>query len=137
MLKSFTLDYYYSNIDITGLTINFDQICYPIQVYFEIIKYYKSILFKQNFIILRLIIIANKDKIIKELLQLLIKKLRHPQHRLDFELCTNNFIYNKLINTYQNIFICKYICFKPSDLLAGFINNLLFFDNYLLKSLFI
>ena len=46
MLKGLALDYYYSNIGITSLTMNFDQVCYLIQTYFEGAKYKKSILSK-------------------------------------------------------------------------------------------
>lgn len=44
MLKDLALDYYYSNIGITSLTINFDQVCYLIQAFFEGAEYKKSIL---------------------------------------------------------------------------------------------
>lgn len=46
MLKVLVLDYYYLNIGIISLTINFDQVCYLIQAYFEGTKYKKSILSK-------------------------------------------------------------------------------------------
>lgn len=68
----------------------------------------------------------NKDKIMEELLQLLITKLRHLQQRLDFELCADKFIHNKLINTCQDVPACQYIYFKLFNLLTGLINNLHF-----------
>lgn len=46
MLKDLLLNYNYLNIGITGISINFDQICYLIWAYFEDAKYKKSILFK-------------------------------------------------------------------------------------------
>lgn len=60
----------------------------------------------------------------KECLQLLVKKLQHLQHGLDSELCLEKFIYNRFINACQKVFTCQYTCFKPLDILAGFINNL-------------
>ena len=60
----------------------------------------------------------------EESLQLLIKKLRHLQHKLDFKLRTDKFIYNKLINICQDVPAYQYACFKPSDLLVGLINDL-------------
>lgn len=68
--------------------------------------------------------IKNKAKFIKKLFQLLIEKLRHLKHRLDFELCTNKFIYNKLINAYQNVSAYQFVYFKSFDLLVNLINNL-------------
>ena len=67
---------------------------------------------------------GNEGKSIEESLQLLIKKLRHLQHGLDFELRIDKFIYNKLINACQDVPACQYAYFKPSDLLAGLINDL-------------
>ncbi len=60
----------------------------------------------------------------EECLQLLIKNLGHLQHGLDVELRTDKFIYNKLIDVYQDVPACQYPCFKPADGLAGLINNL-------------
>ncbi len=124
MLKGLALDYYYSNIGITGLTMNFDQVCYLIRAYFESDEYKRSILSKWNFITLRLTMTGNKGKSMEKSLQLLIKKLRRLQHGLDFELRTDKFIYNKLINACQDVLTCQYAYFKISDLLAGLINDL-------------
>lgn len=60
----------------------------------------------------------------EESLQLLIKELRHLQHGLDFEFRTDKFIHNKLINACQDVSACQYACFKPSDSLAGLLNDL-------------
>lgn len=46
ILKAFILDYYYSNIGITSLTMNFDQVYYLIRVYFKGAKYKRNILSK-------------------------------------------------------------------------------------------
>ena len=66
----------------------------------------------------------NEGKSMEKCLQLLIKDLCHLQHGLDSELRTNKFIYNKLINACQEVPACQYACFKPSDTLAGLINDL-------------
>jgi hypothetical protein len=60
----------------------------------------------------------------KECLQLLIQDLRHLQHELDSALRTEQFILNKLITACQDVSACQYACFRPSDILAGLINDL-------------
>lgn len=49
------------------------------------------------------IIKKNEKKFIKKCLQLFITDIYHLQHRLDTKLCTNKFIYIKLINACQDI----------------------------------
>ncbi len=66
----------------------------------------------------------NEDKSIKKYLQLLIKNLSPLQHDLDRALCINQFIHNKLINAYQEIFACQYACFKSIETLIDLINDL-------------
>ncbi len=66
ILKDLALDYYYSNIGITGLTMNFDQVCYLIRAYFEDAEYKRSILSKWNSIILRSTMTRNEGKSIEE-----------------------------------------------------------------------
>lgn len=39
ILKGLTLDYYYSNINTSAITMNFDQVCNSIKNYFKGIKY--------------------------------------------------------------------------------------------------
>lgn len=46
MLKGLTLDYYYSNINISAIVLNFDQICNSIRNYFEKAKYKQSVFSK-------------------------------------------------------------------------------------------
>ncbi len=60
----------------------------------------------------------------KECLQLLIKKLRHLQHELDSKLRSERFIHSKLINVCQNVSACQYACYRSSDSLSDFINDL-------------
>ena len=73
---------------------------------------------------LKSIIEKNQKKWIKEYLPILIKVLCYLQYGLDVELCTNKFIYNKLINACQDIFAYQYACYKPADSLARLINDL-------------
>ena len=73
---------------------------------------------------LKSIMQKNEKKPMEECLQLLIKDLRHLQNGLDIELCTDKFIYNKLINACQYVPACQYTFFKPADGLTGLINDL-------------
>ncbi len=77
MLKGLALDYYYLNIGITGLTMNFDQVYYLIWVYFEDTRYTRRILSKWNSITLQLTLTGNNGKSMEESFQLLIKKFKH------------------------------------------------------------
>lgn len=51
-------------------------------------------------ITLKFIIEKNEEKSIEKYLQLFIKDFCHLFYKLNVELCTNRFIYNKLINAY-------------------------------------
>ncbi len=73
---------------------------------------------------LKSIMEKNEGKPMEECLQHFIQDLCHLQHGLDFELRTNKFIYNKLINACQDVPACQYVCFKPADRLASLINDL-------------
>jgi hypothetical protein len=67
---------------------------------------------------------SNDNKSVEECLQLLIKQLRHLQHDLNSKLRSEKFIHNKLINACQDVFACQYVCFKLSDSLVDWINDL-------------
>ncbi len=67
---------------------------------------------------------SNEDKSIEKCLQLLIKQLRHLQHDLNSKLRSETFIYNKLINACQDVFVYQYVCFRFSDSLVNLINDL-------------
>jgi hypothetical protein len=67
---------------------------------------------------------SGSGKSTEDCLQLLIKELRHLQHGLDTDLRTDKFLHNKLINACQDLPACQYACFRPSDSLAGLINDL-------------
>lgn len=125
MLKGLALDYYYSNVSISG-PMSFDEVCWAMRLYFEGAEYRRSFLSKWNGLTLKSIVgqTENEGKTMEECLQLLVKELRHLQHGLDPELRTEKFIHNRLINACQEIPACQYACFKPSDTLAGLINDL-------------
>jgi hypothetical protein len=128
MLKGLALDYYYSNMFTMSINILiiFDEVCFSMRNYFEGAEYRRDILSKWNNLILKSIMSksGNEGKSLEECLQLLIKDLRHLQHGLDPELRSEKFIHNKLINACQDVFVCQYACFKPSDSLVGLINDL-------------
>ena len=125
MLKGLALDYYYSNIN-KRTTLMLDEICYAMRAYFEEAEYEKGLLSRWNGTTLKSVInrTENEGKSMEECLHLLIKDFRHLQHGLDSEFCSDNFIHNKLITACQEIPACQYACFKPSNTLAGLINDL-------------
>jgi hypothetical protein len=125
MFKDLTLDYYYSNISSETLII-FDKVCFSIRSYIEDVEYRRDILFKENNLILKSIMIKseNESKFFEECLQILFKNLRHLAHELNTKLWSEKFIHNKLINACQNVFVCQYACFRLSDLLTNLMNNL-------------
>ena len=77
MLKGLVLDYYYSNISIYAIVINFDQVCNSIKNYFEGVKYKQSVLLKKNKLIFKSVISKSKVKPMEEYLKKLIDKLWH------------------------------------------------------------
>ena len=60
----------------------------------------------------------------KECLHILLKKLNHLQHELDFELQSFDFMHNKLINSCRIIFACKYACYKSIETMTELISDL-------------
>lgn len=75
MVKNLALDYYYSNININAITINFDQVYNSIKNYFNGAKYKQSIFSKQNGLTLKSVISKRKGKLIEKCLEKLINKL--------------------------------------------------------------
>jgi hypothetical protein len=127
MLKELALDYYYANVTSSkNASFTFDDVCTSIMSYFEDAEYKRSILNKWNNLTLKSVMgkAENEEKSMNECLQLLIKELRHLQHGLGSVLRTDDFIHNKLVNACQEVPACQYACFKPSDSLAGLINDL-------------
>jgi hypothetical protein len=126
MLKGLALDYYYANVTSSKNAFTFDDVCTSIMSYFEGAEYKRSILNKWNNLTLKSVMgrAENDGKPMDECLQLLIKELRHLQHGLGPALRTDDFIHNKLVNACQEVPACQYACFKPSETLAGLINDL-------------
>jgi hypothetical protein len=127
MLKGLALDYYYANVTSSkNASFTFDDVCISIMSYFEGAEYKRSILNKWNNLTLKSVMgrAENEGKSMDECLQLLIKELRHLQHGLGSVFRIDDFIHNKLINACQEVSACQYACFKPSDSLAGLINDL-------------
>lgn len=114
---------YYLNTSIS-IVVMFDKVCELIQIYFKKIEYKRIVLSKWNMTTLKPIIEQNMRKLMKKYFQLLIKNICYLQYGLDAELYINKFIYNKLINLYQDIRACQYVYFKLADSLASLINNL-------------
>ena len=125
MLKDLALDYYYSNMSISG-PLTFDQVCHSMSTYFEGEEHKKSILVRWNGTSLKSVMAKseNEGKSMEECLQLLIKDLRHLQHGLNANLRSDDLIHNKIITACQDVLACQYACFKPSLNLAGLINDL-------------
>jgi hypothetical protein len=123
MLKYLILDYYYSNMSFYILII-FDEVRFSIGNFFEDVEYRRDILSKWNNLTLKSVITSNENKSVEELLQLLIKQLRHLQLDLNSKLRAEKFNRNKFINACQDVFVCQYACFKFSDSLVDLINDL-------------
>src|SRR6266516_285391 len=126
MLRGLALDHYYTNSKNVAQVLSFDQICDATRNYFEGPEYRRGILGQWNSTTLKSIMSKgeNAGKSTQDCLQLLIKELRHLQHGLDPDLRTDKFLHNKLINACQELPACQYACFKPSDSLAGLLNDL-------------
>jgi hypothetical protein len=126
ILCGLALDYYYTSLKNTAQTLSFNQICNMTRLYFEGPKYGCKILGQWNSLTLKYLINKSKNigKSTLDCLQLLIKELRYLQYGLNPDLCTDKFLHNKLINACQELPVCQYACFKPSNSLTGFINNL-------------
>jgi hypothetical protein len=124
MLTSLALDHYYTNLCNVARTLPFDQLCNATRNYFEGPEHRRSVLNKWNSTTLQTVIDKNTGKSTHDCLQLLIKELRHLQHGLDYNLRTDNFLHSKLVTACQKLPSCQYACFKPSDSLAGLINDL-------------
>jgi hypothetical protein len=126
MLRGLALDHYYSSIKgaISTYNLSFNQVCESTRNYFEGPEYKRGVLGRWNSTILKAIMQKNSGKSTEDCLQLLIKELRHLQHGLDTDLRTDKFLHNKIINACQDLPACQYTCFRPSDSLAGLMNDL-------------
>jgi hypothetical protein len=124
MLRRLALDHYYTNLKANSLSVSFEKLCKSTHNYFEGPEYRRNILTQWNTLKLQTIINKNIGKSTLKCLQILIKDLRHLQHRLDTSLKTDKFLHNKLIIAYQDLELYKYAYYKPADTLASLINNL-------------
>ena len=128
MLRGLALDHFYTNLKnvAQAQAFSFEQICNRTRQYFKGPKYRREILGQWNSTTLKSVLgkSENAGKLTTDCLQLLIKELQHLQHGLDPDLRTDKFLYNKIINACQELPVCQYACFKPSDSLASLINDL-------------
>ena len=122
MLKGLALNFFYLNNTINKLS--FQDICSTIQTYFKGLKYKRGVLVYWNAISLKSIMDKSEGKLTADYLQLLFNKLHHLQYRLNINLYTNVFIYNKLIVAYQDVLLYQYTYYKPVPTIAGLINDL-------------
>ena len=100
MLYSIALNFYYKN---KATYTTFNSICNAIYNYFKGLKYKRGILTKWNTITFKTVIIKSEGKSTEDCLQLLLNNLRYLQYSLNANLCNNDFLYNKLIITCQDI----------------------------------
>ena len=100
MLYNITLNFYYKN---KATYTTFNSIYNTIRNHFKGPEYKRGILTKWNAITLKIVIIKSEGKSIKDCLQLLLNNLRYLQYSLNANLCNNDFLYNKLIVTYQDV----------------------------------
>lgn len=77
-----------------------------------------------NLTTLKSIINVNPGLPTQQYLKLFVKELRHLQHGLTPDLRNNSFLHNKLVSGCKMVPACQFACFKPSESLAGFINDL-------------
>ena len=100
MLYGIAFNFYYKN---KATYITFNGIYNAIRNYFKGLEYKRRVLIKWNAITFKIVMIKSKGKSIEDCLQLLLNNLRYLQHGLDANLYNNNFLYNKLIVTCQDV----------------------------------
>ena len=100
MLCGITFNFYYKN---KATYITFNSIYNTIHNHFKGLESKYRVLIKWNAITLKTVIIKSEGKSTEDCLQLLLNNLCYLQHSLDANLYNNNFLYNKLIITCQDI----------------------------------
>ena len=121
MLRGIALNFYYKN---KATYTTFNSICNAVYSYFKGLEYKHRVLTKWNAITLKIVIIKNKSKSTGDCLQLLLNDLRYLQYGLNANLRNNNFLYNKLIVTCQDVAACQAAYLNLPTILTGLINSL-------------
>ena len=121
MLYSITLNFYYKN---KLIYITFNSIYNAIRNYFKGPEYKRRVLIKQNAITFTIVIIKSEGKFIEDCLQLLLNNHCHLQYSLNANLHNDDFLYNKLIVTYQDIVAYQAAYFNPLTTLTSLIYSL-------------
>ena len=126
MLRDLALEHYYINLNNTSEIPPFEELCDKTRNYFEGPEYRRSILGQWEALTIKTVIARteNSSKTTLDCLKLLITELRHLQLGLDLELRTEKLLRNKLISACQTLTACQYACYRPSDNLAGLIEDL-------------
>ena len=68
--------------------------------------------------------IENENKFLNDCFQLFIQNLKHLQHDLIMNFQNDDFFHNKFIIACQNVFVCKFACYKSFDIVIELINNI-------------
>jgi hypothetical protein len=125
MLRGLALDHYFTNVAQANANEPlFEEVCNATRAYFEGNEFKRGALSRWNAVTLRGVMQKNPGKQPEECLQLMVTELRHIQHSLDQNLRTDPFLHNKLILACQDVPACEYACYRPSETLAGLINDL-------------
>ena len=68
--------------------------------------------------------IENENKFLNDCFQLFIQNLKHLQHELTMNFQNDDFFHNKLITACRNVLVCKFACYKSSDIVIELINDI-------------
>ena len=68
--------------------------------------------------------IKNEKKILNNYFQLFIQNLKHLQHELIMNFQNDDFFHNKFIIACRNVSVCKFACYKSSDIEIELINDI-------------
>ena len=68
--------------------------------------------------------VENEKKPLDDCFQLFIQNLKHLQHGLAMNFQNDDFFHNKLITACRDVPVCRFACYKPSDIVVGLINDI-------------
>ena len=68
--------------------------------------------------------IENENFFLNDCFQLFIQNLKHLQHELIINFQNDNFFHNKFITACQNVFVCRFACYKSFDIVIEPINDI-------------